>query len=362
MKKMATMDEEEACPELVEDDGSKIPVTIITGYLGAGKTTLLNYILNEQHNRRIAVIMNEFGQGDSIEKSMSVGQSGELFEEWLELRNGCLCCSVKDSGVKAIENLMEKKGKFDYILLETTGLADPGPIASIFWLDSELGSEIYLDGIVTLIDGKNCLRSLGEERPKGIINECVRQIALADLLIVNKTDLIEEDELVKLRSSIRSMNSFANIIATKRSRVDLNSILDLHAFDSKDNGLEILSSRWSDKDTTSTSISNHLEQNVSTALIEFEGNIDLEPLETWLQDLLWEKNIKNKNNEVMEILRCKGQLSSRGCDKRILFQAVYELYDKVETTEWLENERRINKLVFIGKSCRTLQVLFHCSK
>ncbi|EDV23158.1 uncharacterized protein TRIADDRAFT_58162 [Trichoplax adhaerens] len=318
------MDEEEACPELVEDDGSKIPVTIITGYLGAGKTTLLNYILNEQHNRRIAVIMNEFGQGDSIEKSMSVGQSGELFEEWLELRNGCLCCSVKDSGVKAIENLMEKKGKFDYILLETTGLADPGPIASIFWLDSELGSEIYLDGIVTLIDGKNCLRSLGEERPKGIINECVRQIALADLLIVNKTDLIEEDE---------SMNSFANIIATKRS-----------------SGLEILSSRWSDKDTTSTSISNHLEQNVSTALIEFEGNIDLEPLETWLQDLLWEKNIKNKNNEVMEILRCKGQLSSRGCDKRILFQAVYELYDKVETTEWLENERRINKLVFIGRN------------
>nr|CAD7430925.1 unnamed protein product [Timema monikensis] len=138
---------DEDVPDLVPAVFKPVPVTIITGYLGAGKTTLLNYVLTEQHDKKIAVILNEFGEGSALEKSVSVGQDGELFEEWLELRNGCLCCSVKDNGVKAIENLMTKRGKFDYILLETTGLADPGPIASIFWLDKELGSDISLDGV-----------------------------------------------------------------------------------------------------------------------------------------------------------------------------------------------------------------------
>ncbi|KAG8455213.1 hypothetical protein GDO86_001416 [Hymenochirus boettgeri] len=161
------MDEEEDCPELVPiadnlqngQTDNKIPVSIITGYLGAGKTTLLNYILTEQHNKRIAVIINEFGEGSAVEKSLSISQAGELYEEWLELRNGCLCCSVKDNGLKAIENLMQKKGKFDYILLETTGLADPGAVASMFWVDAELGSEIYLDGIVSVVDAKYVMKA-----------------------------------------------------------------------------------------------------------------------------------------------------------------------------------------------------------
>nr|KAF6331871.1 hypothetical protein mPipKuh1_008179 [Pipistrellus kuhlii] len=139
---------EEDCPELVPIEakqreqeekpgpGAKIPVTIITGYLGAGKTTLLNYILTEQHSKRIAVILNEFGEGSAVEKSLAVSQGGELYEEWLELRNGCLCCSVKDNGLKAIENLMQKKGKFDYILLETTGLADPDRTS--FWTSCQM--------------------------------------------------------------------------------------------------------------------------------------------------------------------------------------------------------------------------------
>ncbi|XP_076860359.1 zinc-regulated GTPase metalloprotein activator 1 isoform X1 [Brachyhypopomus gauderio] len=177
---MALMDDEDACPELVPIEektprpAAQIPVTIITGYLGAGKTTLLNYILTEQHNKRIAVILNEFGEGNALEKSLAVSQAGELYEEWLELRNGCLCCSVKDNGLKAIENLMEKKGKFDYILLETTGLADPGSVASMFWVDAELGSDLYLDGIITVIDAKYGLQHLIEEKPEGLINEAER--------------------------------------------------------------------------------------------------------------------------------------------------------------------------------------------
>ncbi|KAI5750686.1 hypothetical protein M8J77_000359 [Diaphorina citri] len=150
-------DSDSEVPDLVPAELQPVPVTIITGYLGAGKTTLLNYILTEQHDKKIAVILNEFGEGSAMEKSVSVGDNGNLYEEWLELKNGCLCCSVKDNGVKAIENLMLKRGKFDYILLETTGLADPGPIAKVFWLDKELGSDIYLDGIVTVVDCKHTI-------------------------------------------------------------------------------------------------------------------------------------------------------------------------------------------------------------
>ncbi|KAL5015984.1 hypothetical protein ScPMuIL_005573 [Solemya velum] len=230
---MSTDDEDEI-PELVPAEVVKVPITVITGFLGAGKTTLLNYVLSEQHGKRIAVIMNEFGEGESIEKSMSVGQKGELFEEWLELRNGCLCCSVKDSGVKAIENLMTKKGKFDYILLETTGLADPGPVASIFWLDEELCSDIYLDGIITMVDSKYCSKHMKTEKEDGSVNEAVRQIALADVLIINKTDLVTAEELCDLNQEIRSVNSFAKVIETTKGRTTLDDILDLNAYgDSK---------------------------------------------------------------------------------------------------------------------------------
>ncbi|NXF96108.1 CBWD1 protein, partial [Eubucco bourcierii] len=238
----APMDDED-CPDLVPIDtggaeetesspSRKIPVTIITGYLGSGKTTLLNYILTEQHNKRIAVILNEFGEGSALEKSLAISQGGELYEEWLELRNGCLCCSVKDNGVKAIENLMQRRGKFDYILLETTGLADPGAVASIFWVDSELGSDIYLDGIISVVDAKHGLWHLTEEKPEGLVNEASRQVALADLIIINKVDLVSEEELDKVRASVRSINGLVKILETQRSRVDLSNVLDLHAFDS----------------------------------------------------------------------------------------------------------------------------------
>ncbi|XP_043968560.1 COBW domain containing isoform X3 [Gambusia affinis] len=234
------MEEEDDCPELVPIDSQsgpparQIPVTIITGYLGAGKTTLLNYILTEQHNKRIAVILNEFGEGSALEKSLAVSQAGELYEEWLELRNGCLCCSVKDNGLKAIENLMEKKGKFDYILLETTGLADPGAVASMFWVDAELGSDVYLDGIVTVIDAKYGLQQLKEEKAEGLVNEASRQVALADITIINKTDLVEEEELNRVRDTVRSINGLVKILETQRSRVDLCDVLDLHSFDCQD--------------------------------------------------------------------------------------------------------------------------------
>uniref|UniRef100_A0A7N4Q092 Zn regulated GTPase metalloprotein activator 1A n=1 Tax=Sarcophilus harrisii TaxID=9305 RepID=A0A7N4Q092_SARHA len=336
-------EEEEDCPELVPidlqqqqppppqkeekpDPFAKIPVTIITGYLGAGKTTLLNYILTEQHNKRIAVILNEFGEGSALEKSLAISQGGDLFEEWLELRNGCLCCSVKDNGLKAIENLMQKKGKFDYILLETTGLADPGAVASMFWVDAELGSDIYLDGIVSVVDSKYGLRHLTEEKPDGLINEAVRQVALADIIIINKTDLVAEEELIKIRTIIRSINGLGKILDTQRSS---------------------LQKKLQHMQTTQP----HLDKSIVTVTFEVLGSTTEENLNIFIQNLLWEKTVKNKADNTMEVIRLKGLVSIKDKPHQVIVQAVHELYDLEETpVKWKEDTERTNRLVLIGRN------------
>uniref|UniRef100_A0A8C6CNX2 CobW C-terminal domain-containing protein n=1 Tax=Moschus moschiferus TaxID=68415 RepID=A0A8C6CNX2_MOSMO len=331
---------EEDCPELVPieakqreveeeeekpDPGAKIPVTIITGYLGAGKTTLLNYILTEQHSKRIAVILNEFGEGSAVEKSLAVSQGGELYEEWLELRNGCLCCSVKDNGLRAIENLMKKKGKFDYILLETTGLADPG--------------------IITVVDSKYGLKHLAEEKPDGLINEASRQVALADIIIINKTDLVSEEDLNKLRTTIRSINGLGKILETQRSRVDLAKVLDLHAFDSL-SGIS-LQKKLQHVPTTQP----HLDQSIITVTFEVPGNAEEESLNVYIQNLLWEKNVRNRDDDCMEVIRLKGLVSIKDKPQQVIVQGVHELYDLEETpVNWEDDSERTNRLVLIGRN------------
>ncbi|XP_044513293.1 LOW QUALITY PROTEIN: COBW domain-containing protein 3 [Gracilinanus agilis] len=357
-------EEEEDCPELVpidmqhqpqpqppeEEEGkpdpyAKIPVTIITGYLGAGKTTLLNYILTEQHNKRIAVILNEFGEGSALEKSLAVSQGGELYEEWLELRNGCLCCSVKDNGLKAIENLMQKKGKFDYILLETTGLADPGAVASMFWVDAELGSDIYLDGIVSVVDSKYGLKHLTEEKADGLINEAVRQVALADIIIINKTDLVAEEELIKIKTIIRSINGLGRILETQRSRVDISNVLDLHSFDSL-SGIS-LQKKLQHVQTTQP----HLDKSIVTVTFEVLGSTTEENLNIFIQNLLWEKTVKNKADHTMEVIRLKGLMSIKDKPYQVIVQGVHELYDLEETpVSWKDDTERTNRLVLIGRN------------
>ncbi|KAM4746475.1 zinc-regulated GTPase metalloprotein activator 1 isoform 1-T3 [Anableps anableps] len=344
------MEEEDDCPELVPihsqpgPQARQIPVTIITGYLGAGKTTLLNYILTEQHNKRIAVILNEFGEGSALEKSLAVSQAGELYEEWLELRNGCLCCSVKDNGLKAIENLMEKKGKFDYILLETTGLADPGAVASMFWVDAELGSDVYLDGIVTVIDAKYGLQQLKEEKANGLVNEAARQVALADLTIINKTDLVEEEELNQVRDTVRSINGLVKILETQRSRVDLSEVLDLHSFDCQD-GAKLAAKLQLVKPTRP-----HLDKSILTVTFETTGDLCEDALNTFIQDLLWEKKFCNKAGEPMSVIRLKGIVSFAGKAHQVLLQGVHELYELNETPQLWEENPHTNRLVFIGRN------------
>ncbi|XP_059689354.1 zinc-regulated GTPase metalloprotein activator 1A-like isoform X3 [Gavia stellata] len=328
--------EDEDCPDLVPIDAGgaegtesgpsgKIPVTIITGYLGAGKTTLLNYILTEQHNKRIAVILNEFGEGSALEKSLAISQGGELYEEWLELRNGCLCCSVKDNGVKAIENLMQRRGKFDYILLETTGLADPG--------------------IVSVVDAKHGLQHLTEEKPEGLVNEASRQVALADLIIINKTDLVSGEELNNVRTSVRSINGLVKILETQRARVDLSNVLDLHAFD----GLSGISLQKKLEHVKTTHA--HLDKGIITVTFEVPGNIKEENLNLFIQNLLWEKNVKDKTGCTMDVIRLKGLVSIQGKSHQVIVQGVHELYDLEETAvAWKEDEKRTNRLVLIGRN------------
>uniref|UniRef100_A0A8C1KL27 COBW domain containing n=1 Tax=Cyprinus carpio TaxID=7962 RepID=A0A8C1KL27_CYPCA len=314
------MEEEDECPELVpikeKSTGptAQIPVTIITGYLGAGKTTLLNYILTEQHNKRIAVILNEFGEGSALEKSLAVSQAGELYEEWLELRNGCLCCSVKDNGLKAIENLMEKKGKFDYILLETTGLADPGTVFHVH-------QQIHLHNLTNLFI--TVANHLTEEKPEGLINEAARQIALADLAIINKTDLVNESEMVELRGMVRSINGLGKILETQKSR-------------------------WEDMQK-----SQNTKRTLFMLTITFEvpGSVSEDLLNIFIQNLLWEKTFKNKTGLAMIVIRLKGIFSIQQKQKKVMLQGVHELYELDETSEcWADHEPRINRLVFIGRN------------
>uniref|UniRef100_A0A8C1SQF2 COBW domain containing 1 n=1 Tax=Cyprinus carpio TaxID=7962 RepID=A0A8C1SQF2_CYPCA len=342
------MEEDDECPELVpikeKQTGPtvQIPVTIITGYLGAGKTTLLNYILTEQHNKRIAVILNEFGEGSALEKSLAVSQAGELYEEWLELRNGCLCCSVKDNGLKAIENLMEKKGKFDYILLETTGLADPGAVASMFWVDAELGSDVYLDGIVTVIDAKYGMWHLSALRPSGVL-----QIALADLTIINKTDLVNDSELVELRDTVRlSIYLYIQIKCIFLPyRVDLSQVLDLHSFDISDGNY-----------ATCFLLSYSSDSSMLTITFEVPGSLSEDLLNIFIQNLLWEKTLKNKAGLPMAVIRLKGIVSIQQKQKKVMLQGVHELYELDETPEfWADQEPRINRLyIKLFIKCRNL--------
>lgn len=326
----------------------KVPVTIITGQLGSGKSTLLNYILVEQHSKKIAVILNEFGEGSIDERTVNVGNNGKLVEEWLELRNGCLCCSVKDNGVKAIETLMNKKGKFDYILLETTGLADPGPIASMFWLDDELGSDIYLDGIVSVVDAKYGLDQLKdpslmvvsdpEERKDSAMNTAMKQVALADMILLNKMDLAEEEQKCGIRQAIASINSTARLIETEFSKVDLDLILDLHAYD----GLGSLPSKLPQ---ARSDIDPHIDTDIGTLTVTFEFPTTMAKIEKLLQNLLWDGIY-----EPLKILRLKASVNiidEDGREINLLIQGVNDTYDIFNKGQVCNAD---STFVIIGKS------------
>src|ERR1700751_2159023 len=201
---------------------TQVPVTVLTGYLGAGKTTLLNRILTEPHGKRYAVIVNEFGES-GIDGKLVVGADEEIFET----NNGCLCCTVRGDLIRIIEGLMKRKNKFDGILVETTGLADPGPVAQTFFTDDDVKGRTRLDAIVTVVDAKHFLSQLEQG------HDGEEQVAFADVILLNKTDLVSEDDLKKVEDKIHSINRYARIHRTQKSKIGLDVILDKGAFDLK---------------------------------------------------------------------------------------------------------------------------------
>ncbi len=202
------------------NESPKVPVTILTGFLGSGKTTLLNRILTEEHGMRIAVIENEFGEV-GIDHALVINADEEIFE----MSNGCLCCTVRGDLIRVLGNLMKRRDKFDYVLVETTGLADPGPVAQTFFMDDEIRAEYKLDGIVTLVDVAHIEKQLGRS------DESTQQIAFADVLMLNKTDLVDGDALDSLEARIRSMNRMAQVVRSERAEVPVSAVLNLGAFD-----------------------------------------------------------------------------------------------------------------------------------
>ncbi|DBA77581.1 hypothetical protein WJX77_001399 [Trebouxia sp. C0004] len=212
-----------------------VPVTLITGFLGAGKTTLVHHILNANHKHRIAVIVNEFGDTSGIESAAVTSGQGDVVvpaEEWVELANGCLCCSVKSDFVAALEGLMLKRDRFDYILIETTGLADPGPVAAALWTDDELEAAVHLDAIVTVVDAKNIQRQLQEQHnTPDAANEAQKQIAYADSVLLNKVDLLPSEEAIHaVEDAIRAHNAGVAIIRTSHCSLSIAQILNRNAF------------------------------------------------------------------------------------------------------------------------------------
>ncbi|PGH29342.1 CCR4-NOT transcription complex subunit 2 [[Emmonsia] crescens] len=330
-----SLEEEAAAKSPTEQKLNKVPITIVTGYLGAGKTTLLNYILGEKHGKKIALLTVT---AIDIEKSLTVNKDGQQVEEWLELANGCICCSVRDMGVVAIESLMERQGTFDYILLETTGLADPGNIAPLFWVDDGLGSTIYLDGIVTLVDGKNILRLLDEPAPAevqgthhgAVLTTAHLQISHADVIILNKSDLITATELELVKERITSINGLAKIIVTEHGKVPNieGTLLEIHAYDN-----------LTDVDFSEKGHS-HLDPSISTLSFTIDKITPecVPKVDAWLRWLLWERqlphpqptNTSHQKIEDFEIHRLKGLLCLTDGGTQII-QGVQEVFEIKET-------------------------------
>lgn len=204
----------------------RVPVTVLTGFLGSGKTTLLNRILTENHGLRIAVIENEFGEV-GVDDALVLDAEEEIFE----MNNGCICCTVRGDLIRILGALMRRREKFDHILIETTGLADPAPVAQTFFMDDEIAAGLRLDAIVTLVDSAHVLQHLNEVKPEGVENEAVEQIAFADRIVLNKTDLVDEVTLAEVTSRIRAINAPVEIIRSTHAEVDLGRILDVGAFD-----------------------------------------------------------------------------------------------------------------------------------
>ncbi len=333
-------------PERAAD---KIPVTVLTGYLGAGKTTLLNRILSEPHGQKYAVIVNEFGE-IGIDNDLVVGADEEIFE----MNNGCICCTVRGDLVRVIDGLMRRKGRFDAIIVETTGLADPAPVAQTFFMDDAVGAKAKLDAVVTVADAM-WLKERLKDAP-----EAKNQIAFADVILINKTDLVGTDDLRELEMRIRGINPYAKLHRTQRCQVPLPEVLGRNAFDldrildiepqfleadgdghdHADGGHE--RDHAHPHDHPHRGLKHYHDEDVQSVSLNTEKPLDADKFFPWVQDLV--------AKEGPSILRAKGILAFKDDPDRFVFQGVHMILDGDHQRPWADGEKRESRIVFIGRN------------
>ena len=299
---------------------NQLPWTLLAGFLGSGKTTLLNYILKQNHGKRIAVIENEFGE-IGIDSEFVIVADEDIFE----MSNGCICCSIRGDLIETLNRLLERQQKFNYILIESTGLASSGPIAQAFLIEDEISKSLFLDGIVTLIDAKHISNNLNEQE---VVWE---QIAFANVILLNKADLVTEPEMEKLEKQMHQINPTAKVCKTTNAVIDLDQILDIGGFDLK---IEL--------ETVTFNTHHHeTDEAISSVSLSFPGHVDPDRLNLWLQMLLIQ--------EGMNGFRAKGILNVEGSSERYLFQSVYMMFEGRFDKPWGSNSP-LNKMVFIGQN------------
>ena len=304
-----------------------IPVTILTGFLGSGKTTLLNHILTEKHGHRIAVIENEFGE-INIDSELVLSSDEEIFE----LTNGCVCCvaTARADLLRILEKLLARSDKFDHILVETSGLADPTPVAQTFFANDQMAKSLSLDAIVTLVDAKHAPRHLAEDW-HGADSQAVDQIVIADRIIVNKTDLVGEKEVLNVEQKIRELNQTAPILRSNHAKVDVGEILGIGAFREQ--------KRLSLGD-------DFLHEHSHDPTLESESFIFERPFDRARFDAFLRKLLEERGDE---IFRLKGILAFEADPQRYVLQAVHRIVDLRPADAW-GDDKPVSKLVFIGRN------------